>query len=180
MSGCRGDFYGFWCPNDTQTPAGWGLYKRLSFALIQNHAKNLKIIWNLGTWILIWEYSTRAILWIPTWQGLDGFQRSLRHCALDESIALASEGLASCVNHLFFSRTTFSSNILTCKNRNATDNNIFYQQPSGPSPNSPQTLVIPLYLKAPKSQVSIARQATSLGATSPVSMATVMQRQLGM
>ena len=35
---------------------------------------------------LIWEVSAaRAIQWIPTQQGLDGFQKSLRPCALDES-----------------------------------------------------------------------------------------------
>ena len=41
--------------------------------------------WNPGIWVLIWESSVRAIHWIPTWQGLDGFQRSLRPCALDRS-----------------------------------------------------------------------------------------------
>ena len=51
---------------------------------IQNDAKNLKTDWNPGIWVLIWESSARAILWIPTWQGLDGFQKSLRSCALDE------------------------------------------------------------------------------------------------
>ena len=29
-----------------------------------------------GKWLLIWEYSSRAIKWIPTWQDLDGFQKS--------------------------------------------------------------------------------------------------------
>ena len=43
---------------------------------IQNQAKILKNDWNLGTWVLIWEYSMRAIQWIPTWLGLDGFQES--------------------------------------------------------------------------------------------------------
>ena len=38
-----------------------------------------------GTWVLIWEYSARAIKWIPTWQGLDGFQKTLRPCPLGES-----------------------------------------------------------------------------------------------
>ena len=34
--------------------------------------------------VLIWEYAVRAFQWIPTWQGLDGFQKS--SClALDES-----------------------------------------------------------------------------------------------
>ena len=39
---------------------------------------------NPGKWILIWEYSVRAIQWIPTWQGLDVFQKSLHFSALDE------------------------------------------------------------------------------------------------
>ena len=47
--------------------------------------KNLKNDRNHGKWVLIWENSVRAIYWIPTWQGLDGFQRSSRPCALDES-----------------------------------------------------------------------------------------------
>ena len=34
-----------------------------------------------GTWVLIWEYSSRAIQWIPTWQGLGVFQKSLHPCA---------------------------------------------------------------------------------------------------
>ena len=41
--------------------------------------------WNPGTWVLIWEYSMRAIQWIPTWQGLDDFQKSFSPCPLDES-----------------------------------------------------------------------------------------------
>ena len=52
---------------------------------IQNDAKNLKNYWNPGKWVLIWEYSVRAIQWVPTWQGLNGFQRFLRLCTLDES-----------------------------------------------------------------------------------------------
>ena len=47
--------------------------------------KTLKNDWNPGTWVLIWEYSARAILWVPTWQGLDGLQQSLHPCAFDES-----------------------------------------------------------------------------------------------
>ena len=35
--------------------------------------------------VIIWEYYGRAILWIPKWLGLDGFQIYLHHCALDES-----------------------------------------------------------------------------------------------
>ena len=52
---------------------------------IQNNAKYLKTDWNPGIWILIWEYSVRAIQWIPMWQGSNGFQTFLRPCALDES-----------------------------------------------------------------------------------------------
>ena len=40
---------------------------------------------NPGTWVLIWEYSARAFHWIPTWQGLDDFQKSFRPCPLDTS-----------------------------------------------------------------------------------------------
>ena len=47
--------------------------------------KNLKNDWNPCTWVLIWECSARYIEWIPTCQGLDCYQKSLRPCALDES-----------------------------------------------------------------------------------------------
>ena len=47
--------------------------------------KKLKNVWNPSIWVLIREYLARAIQWIPTWQGLDGFQRSLHPCALNES-----------------------------------------------------------------------------------------------
>ena len=46
--------------------------------------KTWQIYWSPGIWVLIWEYSVRAIQWIPTWHGLDGFQKSLCPCALDE------------------------------------------------------------------------------------------------
>ena len=46
---------------------------------------NLKNVRNPGSWVLIWEYTARAIQWIPTGQGLDDFQNSLRSCALDET-----------------------------------------------------------------------------------------------
>ena len=52
---------------------------------VQNDAKNMENDRNPGKWVLIWEYSMRAIQWIPTWQGLSVFQKSLRFCALDES-----------------------------------------------------------------------------------------------
>ena len=47
---------------------------------------------NPGIWVLIWEYSVRAIQWIPTWPGLDGFQESQHRCAFDES-SLSIEAL---------------------------------------------------------------------------------------
>ena len=37
--------------------------------------KTLENDWNPGTWLLIWEWSVRAIQWIPTRHGLDGFQK---------------------------------------------------------------------------------------------------------
>ena len=51
---------------------------------IQNDAKTCKNDRDPGKWVLIWEYSARAIQWIPTWQGLDDFQKSLDSCALNE------------------------------------------------------------------------------------------------
>ena len=33
----------------------------------------------------IWKYSARAIQWVPTWQGLDGSQKSLHPCAFGKS-----------------------------------------------------------------------------------------------
>ena len=41
--------------------------------------------WNPGKWVLIWEYLVRVFQWIPIWQGLYGFHKSLRPCALDEN-----------------------------------------------------------------------------------------------
>ena len=41
--------------------------------------------WNPDIWVFIWGYWARAIPWIPTWQGLDGFQKYLGPCALDKS-----------------------------------------------------------------------------------------------
>ena len=38
--------------------------------------KKLKNDRNPDTSVLIWEYSTKAIQWIPTWQGVDGFQKT--------------------------------------------------------------------------------------------------------
>ena len=64
-----------------------------SFFFFQNDAENLKNGRNPGTLVLIWEYSARAIQWIPTWQGLDDFQGSLRPFILDESSLRLVEGL---------------------------------------------------------------------------------------
>ena len=61
---------------------------------IQNDAQNLKNDWNPGIWVLIWEYLARAIQRIPTRQGLDGFQKSLCPCALDErSLSIIGRGI---------------------------------------------------------------------------------------
>ena len=38
-----------------------------------------------GKRVLIWGYSARAFQWIPTRQGLEGFQKYLRTCASDEN-----------------------------------------------------------------------------------------------
>ena len=60
--------------------------KRLTLMLLVANLANTKWFkkpendWNPGTW-----YSAKAIQWIPTWQGLDGFQKPLRPCGLDES-----------------------------------------------------------------------------------------------
>ena len=47
--------------------------------------KNLKNDRNPEKWVLIWEFSSRAFQWIPRWQGLDGFQKSLHPYALKEN-----------------------------------------------------------------------------------------------
>ena len=52
---------------------------------VQNHANILKNHWNHGIWVLVWEYSMRAIQWVPTWQGFSNFREYLRSCVLDES-----------------------------------------------------------------------------------------------
>ena len=57
---------------------GWfGQYK-----IMKNKLKN---DWNPGKWVLIWEYSIRAFIWVPTRLGSDDFQDYLLFCALDES-----------------------------------------------------------------------------------------------
>ena len=47
--------------------------------------KNWKKTENSGTWVLIWECTARAIQWIPIWQGLVGFQKSVHACVLDDN-----------------------------------------------------------------------------------------------
>ena len=37
--------------------------------------KNLKNDWNPGTYVLLYEYSARAIQWIPLQQGSEGFKK---------------------------------------------------------------------------------------------------------
>ena len=59
------------------------------YKMMQKYFENT---WNPGKWVLISQYSVRAIQWIPTWQDFDGFQKSLPPCALDES-SLSIEGL---------------------------------------------------------------------------------------
>ena len=63
--------------------------------------KNLQNDWNPSIWVLIWEHSSRAIQWIPTWQGFDCFQRFLHPCAFDES-SLSIGRVKSCL-HVFSS-----------------------------------------------------------------------------
>ena len=74
---------------------------------IHNNAKILKNQWDPGIWVLIWEYSVRDIQWVPTWWGLDGFQKSSRSCALSK-VALALEGLSTI-------SSSFSSQRCSCK-----------------------------------------------------------------
>ena len=53
---------------------------------IQKDVKNLKNDWKPGICVLIWKYSAIFIQWIPTSQGLGGFQYYMHPCALDKSI----------------------------------------------------------------------------------------------
>ena len=59
---------------------------------ILNDAKHLRNYWNPGTWVPIQEYSAKAIQWIPTWHGLDGFQ-NLCDLVLWTKVVSALEGL---------------------------------------------------------------------------------------
>ena len=47
--------------------------------------KTLKMTENPGPWVLIEKNSLRTIQWIPTWEGLDGLQKSLWPCSLENS-----------------------------------------------------------------------------------------------
>ena len=58
----------------------------LANSAITKWCKNSEKWLNPVTWVLIWEYSARAIQWIPTQQGLDGFvEKNSCPCALDQS-----------------------------------------------------------------------------------------------
>ena len=61
-------------PNPYAAGGWFGKYKM--------HAKNMKLI--PGTLVFIGESSARAFQWIPTWQGLDDFQKSLHPCAFGQ------------------------------------------------------------------------------------------------
>ena len=59
---------------------------------IQNDAKKLKNDWNLGTWVLIWEYLASTIQWIPTWQ-ISMVYKNICILELWTKVALALERL---------------------------------------------------------------------------------------
>ena len=61
--------------------------------------KKLKDYLNPGKTVLIWECSARAIKWIPTWHGLDGFKRSMYACPLDKS-SLSIRRVKICMAYL--------------------------------------------------------------------------------
>ena len=75
------------CQSSTASTTAWDLTPILLVANLAhtNGAKNLKNDRKPGTMVFIWEYLVRAIQWIPTWQGFDGFQKYLQRCALDKS-----------------------------------------------------------------------------------------------
>ena len=61
----------------------------------------MKNDWNPSTWVLILEYLSRAIQWIPTWQSFDDFQKSLLPCALDEGSLSIGSFLSEWVTNLW-------------------------------------------------------------------------------
>ena len=72
----------YWIPYFLHEHRGYRNYRnRLTLMLLVANSVNTKWskkpenYWNCGKWVLIWEYSARAIQWIPTWQGFDGFQK---------------------------------------------------------------------------------------------------------
>ena len=59
--------------------------------------KKMKNDQNPRKWVLIWEYSKRAFQWVPTWHGLDVFQRFLHFCALGEcTLSIVRVKYSSC------------------------------------------------------------------------------------
>ena len=72
------------CPYSPDLLCSPGVNRQLTLMLLVANLANTKWCkklindWNPSTWVLIWQYSARAIQWIPTWQ-------SLRPYALDES-----------------------------------------------------------------------------------------------
>ena len=87
---CDGYIQGVPCPPPA---ADWGPhYGAVTLMLLVANlantkwCKKLKNDWNPGTWLLIWGDWLRAFQWIPTRQGLDGFQSLLHSCALKKNI----------------------------------------------------------------------------------------------
>ena len=70
--------------------------------LKQIYAKNLRNDWNLGTLVLIWEYSARAN---SNEYQHDSFQKSLHPCALDKSYSLSIGKLKNRLFDYFLSRS---------------------------------------------------------------------------
>ena len=58
---------------------------------MQNDTKKAEKWQTLAHMVLIWENSAWAFQWIPTWQGLNGSQKSLCYIALEESSQIALE-----------------------------------------------------------------------------------------
>ena len=72
--------------------------------------------WNSATWVLIGEYSARAIQWIPTWEGLDGFQKCLCPCALDEcSLIIGRIKVDEMLQCLVLLGAIYSMGVFSCK-----------------------------------------------------------------
>ena len=110
----------------------------------------LKPYWKwLKPWhmVLIWEYSARAIQWIPTWEGLDGFQKSLRYYALDES-SLSIGRVKSIINYPKIAHVNCERERFKCGGALAAETHIF----------------IRLYVMVKWSFISQTRQARQTGA----------------